>query len=140
MKKQVVGFLFSNDAQDVLLIEKNRPEWQKGLLNGVGGKCEDGETPFDAMVREFREETGLEVSWWDKFAVINHFDTEIHFYYGYSAEFYNAKSVTDEKLMTLKVSALLGNSERLIPSLVWLIPMALSMINEYHEYYVIETS
>lgn len=44
---------------NVLLIEKQRPEWQKGRLNGVGGKIEPGEADSSAMIREFAEETGL---------------------------------------------------------------------------------
>ncbi len=52
------GFLFWRG--DVLLVRKNRPPWQAGLLNGVGGHVEGGEALVDAVVREFREETGLE--------------------------------------------------------------------------------
>lgn len=46
----------------VLLIEKRRPDFQCGLWNGVGGKVEPGEHIWDAMVREFREETGVVTS------------------------------------------------------------------------------
>jgi len=51
------GFLFWRD--EVLLVRKTRPDWQAGLLNGIGGKMERGEEPLPSMVREFREETGL---------------------------------------------------------------------------------
>ena len=37
-------------------------EWQAGLLNGIGGKIEDGEAPIEALVREFAEETGVQTS------------------------------------------------------------------------------
>jgi 8-oxo-dGTP pyrophosphatase MutT (NUDIX family) len=30
---------------EVLLIEKQKPAWQRGKLNGVGGKIEPGENP-----------------------------------------------------------------------------------------------
>src|SRR3990167_7537739 len=43
-----VGFVFSMDKSRVLLIKKNKPEWQAGLLNGVGGKAE----PQDRRARE----------------------------------------------------------------------------------------
>lgn len=55
----VLGIMFSEDEERVLAIWKNRPDWQAGKLNGIGGKIEDGETPIEAMRREFREETGF---------------------------------------------------------------------------------
>ena len=62
MRKFVLGFLFDGNG-NVALIEKNRPEWQKGRLNGVGGQIEKGESPSQAIVREFQEEAGPEISW-----------------------------------------------------------------------------
>lgn len=44
----------------VLLVLKERPAWQKGRLNLVGGKIEEGETPIQAAVRELKEESGFE--------------------------------------------------------------------------------
>lgn len=45
---------------DVLLILKDKPDWQKGRLNLVGGKVEDNESPMQAAVRELKEEAGLD--------------------------------------------------------------------------------
>lgn len=58
MSRYVLGFRYC-ESDGVLLIQKNRPEWQAGLWNGLGGKINDGERPIDAMVREFNEESGL---------------------------------------------------------------------------------
>jgi 8-oxo-dGTP diphosphatase len=58
MKKYVLGFAFDKMGR-VALIEKKRPEWQRGKLNGLGGSVEKGEGYHEAMVREFREECGL---------------------------------------------------------------------------------
>ena len=55
----VLGFMFNEAESKVLLVWKNRPAWQAGKLNGVGGKIEAGETPVQAMNREFAEETGF---------------------------------------------------------------------------------
>jgi 8-oxo-dGTP pyrophosphatase MutT (NUDIX family) len=45
----------------VLLIEKNRPDFQRGRFNLIGGKIEEGETWAEAALRELQEESGLEV-------------------------------------------------------------------------------
>lgn len=54
----VCGFAFDPLGQ-VVLIQKKRPAWQAGKLNGVGGHVEPGEAPASAMAREFFEETGV---------------------------------------------------------------------------------
>ena len=59
MQKYVVGFVFSKDLNSVLLMHKNRPAWQNGLVNGLGGKVEEGEDTFITISREIEEESGL---------------------------------------------------------------------------------
>tara|TARA_B100000700_G_scaffold331796_1_gene468920 strand:- start:28939 stop:29340 length:402 start_codon:yes stop_codon:yes gene_type:complete len=59
MQKYVLGFAFNNDLTHVVLIKKNRPDFLKNKLNGVGGKIEPNENIEEAMVREFKEETGI---------------------------------------------------------------------------------
>jgi ADP-ribose pyrophosphatase YjhB (NUDIX family) len=44
---------------EVLVVRKDRPEWQVGRYNLVGGKIEDGETPEQCAIRELKEESGL---------------------------------------------------------------------------------
>lgn len=58
----VCGFAFSLNLRRVWLIVKNRPAWQKGRVNGIGGRVEGKETATQAMVREFKEETGVVTS------------------------------------------------------------------------------
>ena len=58
MNAYVAGLMFDLVTQEVALIRKNKPVWQAGKLNAIGGKIEAEETPRHAMVREFREETG----------------------------------------------------------------------------------
>lgn len=57
----VVGFMYDETLQAVALIRKTKPDWQRGKLNGIGGKIELYETPLQAMRREYREETGVDV-------------------------------------------------------------------------------
>ena len=59
MSMYVLGFIFSKER--VLLIQKAKPEWQAGKMNGIGGKLEKFETLHNAMQRECLEETGINI-------------------------------------------------------------------------------
>jgi 8-oxo-dGTP diphosphatase len=58
-RKFVLGFMFDEARELVLLIRKTKPASIAGQLNGIGGKVEPNETFEDAMVREFEEEVGI---------------------------------------------------------------------------------
>lgn len=115
----VCGFLFSPERDRVLLIRKNRPRWQAGRLNGVGGKIEPGETPLEAMRREFREETGLEIDDWQPVADLVLEGSIIHFFAAFDGAIGDARALTDEKLEIHPADALpkdvLGNLRVLVP-------------------------
>lgn len=61
MKKFTVGFVFTPGFEKVLLVHKEKPDWQKGLMNGLGGKYEPGESAEDCVSREVEEEAGLAI-------------------------------------------------------------------------------
>jgi len=63
MQKYVLA-IAETPGDQIVLVEKNRPKWQAGLYNFVGGKVEEGETALMAMQREFMEETGVLFSDW----------------------------------------------------------------------------
>lgn len=48
----------NNGLEKILLVLKNKPDWQKGHFNLPGGKIEGDETPEDTAIREVIEETG----------------------------------------------------------------------------------
>lgn len=60
-KKFVIGFIFNEDRTKVVLIEKKKDDWQKNRLNGLGGKIEENETDLEAMIREAKEESGIDI-------------------------------------------------------------------------------
>ena len=87
MDKYVVGLLFSNDCHHVILIKKNRPAWQVGLLNGVGGRIEEDETPLECMIREFKEEAGEKITEWEEFTTISDgVRWKVHFFKAFTSK------------------------------------------------------
>ena len=121
VKLYVVGFLFSEDMKRVVLIHKNKPAWQVGLLNGVGGKIEQDESPKNAIKREFEEETGLTISDWKYYAKVSGDEWCVDFFHATSKDIDSVKSITDEKVEIFNVSDI--NTLPVIPNLKWLIPM-----------------
>lgn len=122
----VAGFFFTSDRENVLLVEKKKPSWQAGLLNGVGGKCEFGETAAEAMVREFEEETTHHVceSDWFNFAVETHRDYELHCFMTVSTDDVKFPYKNDAGEDLVWVDAALPPTSRIIGNLQWLLPLA----------------
>lgn len=138
----VAGFLFDAKGERVALIEKARPEWQKGKLNGIGGHIEKGETPSQAMRREFREETGVDVRDWLHFGTLqgeSDVNRVVHFFLCFEdAALYTimeGRQFTDERVSVFWVDDL--KSLNVIPNLRWLIPMAKSMRFETAERFTV---
>lgn len=123
MTKYVCGFAF-DDNENVALIRKERPEWQKGFLNGVGGHVEEGEDSHEAMVREFKEEAGLIVSTWEHFVTLKGGIWSCDFYRAFSVDLTAVKTMTDEEIVVC--SARLVSFDALV-NLQWLIPLALDL-------------
>ena len=130
MKTYVLGFAFSQNKQNVLLIKKNRPAWQAGKLNGVGGKIEEGETPAQAMVREFEEETGIKSTEadWQPYAHLGSRKDDanpwsMHVFCTFTLPLHTAQSQTDEEVMQVpvqleKLGLIEANSEG-TPKITW---------------------
>lgn len=131
----VVGLMFNENKEKILLIMKERPEWQKGLLNGIGGKIEKGENPFQCMVREFKEEVGIETTiydWIHYLTISNDKSFIVHFFYCFSDKMFRAKAQTDEIPIIIPVKDIKSFST--INNLQYLIPLLLIMVDE--EYYI----
>lgn len=122
----VLGFAFDIDGQ-VALIRKTKPEWQKGKLNGIGGKVEERELPEEAMEREFFEETGvmLPAIGWRMFATMYSGDHIIHCFTAIVLERGIALTSGEEGDVHWYHARSPGGRPDELPNLTWLIPMAL---------------
>ncbi len=124
MTEYVCGFAFNESRERVLLIRKNRPSWQQGFLNGIGGHIEKGEPTDHAMKREFFEECGLDTlsKHWKLFCVLTGDKWRVYFYKTFNVNIDKAKSKTDEIISLVYVNHL---PKKVIFNLRWLIPFAL---------------
>jgi len=123
--KFVVGFYFDmfQKKPSVLLIKKKRPQWQAGLYNGIGGHIEEGETPLQAMIREFKEETDVHEENWIHKITINSPKWILHVFAVIQGDSKKPKTMTDEELRFVPVQELY--SMPLVYNITWLVPIML---------------
>jgi 8-oxo-dGTP diphosphatase len=123
MKNMVLGFAFDNNFINVVLIRKLRPKFQNGLLNGVGGKIEN-ETPLNAMIREFKEETGLNIIDWKNICFMKGDDWSVEVFATINENILRAETKTDEEVEIYSVHNLCY-LDRCMPNLKFLIEMSM---------------
>ena len=128
----VLGFGFDDAMERVLLIEKKKPDWQAGYLNGIGGKIEEADMSlFHAMTREFYEECGLEVSFhdWSYLCAMNfrdvfseQIDATVHILHvNLSGMFDRYRQCEDEIPTPVLVEDIA--SYKVVNNLRWIVPM-----------------
>lgn len=132
----VLGLAFTPNKTAVALIEKRHgPACLIGKWNGVGGKVEPGESTIDAMVREFKEETGVEIrkEMWDMFLTLRtNADEVIHVFRSFHVAVLKVLTTTDETVELVDRARLEAYPVEHFPRLVtpfnlsWIIPMALN--------------
>lgn len=124
-----LGFLFNEDFTKVVLIRKNKPNWQKGLLNGVGGKIESHEISANAMTREFFEEAGICIATWKQFAYMkgglsseSYWRVDCFYARASDRDMMQIYSPTSEQVKIYSVGIL--KRLKTVSNLQWLIPLA----------------
>lgn len=122
-----LGFAFSPDNKIVALIKKNRPVWQKGKWNGIGGHLENTEIGLEAMIREFKEETGFEEYSFFKFAELDFKNATVHCYKA-NLNLDLLSTNSDETVGIFPVDKLPNN---LVNDVRWLITLARDTHNMY---------
>ena len=127
MKRYVMGFCFSPDLKKVAMVKKNRPRWQAGLWNGIGGHVEEDECAEAAMVREFEEETSVHEDSqgkWHLVSTIGNDDYQIEVFASASECVWDVTTVTDENIVRWDVVSLLQSTELTVYNVPWLMLMA----------------
>jgi 8-oxo-dGTP diphosphatase len=149
-QEYVCGFMFDQSRMRVLLIRKQKPDWQRGLLNGIGGKIEyavpagyEGqgiqtlEIPAYAMAREFEEEAGIKTKpedWTlfrtESFKHDRGSGAVVHFFYAVSnSAFWTATPQTFERLERVSLYMMRNVREQMLYNLPYLIEMALALMD-----------
>lgn len=128
MQDYVVGFIHND--HEVALIRKNRPQWQDGFLNGIGGKVEKYENIHDAMVREFKEEAGRFVGPWEHFLTLEGEIARVYCFAVYdehSDHIPKLETQEDEPIEIWPLGWLNTGIEEsaTVPNLEWIIPLLL---------------
>lgn len=134
--RYVLGFLFRENRTSLVLIRKEKPIWQAGLLNGIGGKIEGDESEYDAMVREFREETGVDTSksGWRQFCEMSGDGFVVYCFKALDSEAWE-KAATEETELVEKHHPDQLNQQDCISNLLWLVELALDE-NYGNDFYV----
>lgn len=125
----VAGFAFNDDGDSLWLIQKTKPEWQKGRYNGIGGKVEQNEAPMIAMIREFKEETGLDTNGWKHWITLRG-QTAVVYVYSIilsGPEFFKPRTVEEEQVINVEYPLSSFCHNTVIPNLRWMLPL----IHEY---------
>ena len=84
MNQTVMSYLEKENQYLMLYRNKKEKDINKNKYIGVGGHVEKGETPDQALIREVKEETGLDLLSFNKrglvYLVLNGYDEEIYIY------------------------------------------------------------
>ena len=142
MIQLVCGFAYWRN--NVLLIRKNRPERQKGLLNGVGGHAEMNEGYRSVMAREFLEKTNIRVaaSQWRPIARIVMAETKVvHFYTTKLGDqrAHQLKTTTDEEVDWYFMDEDFIY-EKVVPNIRWLVPLGYYILTRDPTYSLLQIS
>lgn len=118
---------------EVLLVRKKRPTWQAGRLNLPGGKIEEGETPLQAAIREFKEETGYSVKAMQPMGRMVDDGCVIHCFAAVSDEFNEPikPRPQENEYISWDFWMHVREDERLIPNLKVLVPLMLCGVTEF---------
>lgn len=118
-----MGLLFDNSKNYVVLLEKTKPPFLKGLWNAPGGKVEVGESSVLCCAREFEEETGIKIPeemWIHIFHIENIYNSYVlDIFCATSDLIFTARTTTEEKVEVIPLKNI--DFYQLGPNMNWFI-------------------
>ena len=103
-------------------MRRDRPAWQAGRVNALGGRLMAGESAAMAARREVREECGVDVAEWREVLAWEDAEYRMHVMSAMSDRARDARTMEDQEVFLANVNALPHN---VIDNLRWLVPLAL---------------
>jgi len=132
MKKYTIGILFNESLTQVVMIYKNRPDWQKDNFNFPGGHIENGETSIVCLIREFEEECAIKTTI-DTWKYIGKITNNKNYYVDVFTAIHNpkehgfVKTNTDEVVIWIDCNNI---PENIVTNVSWLLPFAKDWWNQ----------
>jgi len=140
-KRYVVGVVFDEKMQYVLLIRKKRPAFMDGKLNALGGHIEEGETDKHAVMREVFEESDVYGVEWHEFLRLKRPNKEMIGFWAVG-NIWGALGRTDEEPQIHNIASIpvLYMEGKMVMDTAWLIMMAHEAAMRGTSYYVRDTT
>ena len=112
-----------------VFLQKKKPAWQYGAWNGVGGKIEPGETPEEAMCREFFEEADVQTrpDEWELAVVLQGDDFIVYNFRSVQSleKMQECRTKTAEPIVIRSCISMLTDAP-VLANMLWSLPMILS--------------
>ena len=133
----VAGFMFSKELDKVALIRKQRPAWQKGKLNGIGGGLETKDfSIWSCMAREFNEEAGVQTDpkSWNYYATINGTNDDGEkfkvYFFACVGDLTKLETTSDEKIVIVDVAEIHPLRADMVDNTPWLVGAAYDFLKD----------
>lgn len=141
-KVYTLGLAFNHDLSKIALAYKNHPSWQEDRYNGIGGEVKESESVLDGMIREFQEETGVQVDEWNQLGMLTFEDAYVHVFASRlpSNQFIEIDTKTNEKVDIISLRGILRSASEkdfnkyYIDDLAWLIPLAVAKLRNWKDF------